>query len=473
MKTQAAPVPLLAPGPPKITHEELARFTLWVVSVTGSTSRQIGEVQADDDAEWMPSGEDVVYSHGHDVFLVKADGGSTRKLFTAPGQVSDIAFSPDGKALRFTLRELDKRTESVWEASPEGANPHPLLQNWGEHISQCCGRWTHDGRYYVFQSNDLWILPGKASFLGSRSTEPVRLTSGPLEFSRPMPSNEAGTIFAVGALRRSEIMRYDMHSKDFVPYLFGVSAEFVSFSKDSDWFAYTSYPDNSLWRSRMDGTQSLQLTFPPMRAFLARWSPDGKHIAFMGSMAGKPWNVYIISADGGTPDQVLPEEHGQADPNWTPDGNSIMFGSRDIDCAPIRTIDLSSKRISTLPGSEKFFSPRLSPAGRYVTASTCERPYRLMLFDSQTSRWAKVSSDEVSYPEWSHDGKYVYFRDPHSINRLRVSDRKVERLVDLENMKRLPVGMFGYWFGIGPDDSPLLARDTSTQEVYAIKWEPH
>jgi eukaryotic-like serine/threonine-protein kinase len=69
-------------------------------------------------------------------------------------------------------------------------------------------------------------------------------------------------------------VRYDPESKQFVPYLSGISAEGVSFSKDGQWVAYTSYPEGTLWPSKVDGSDRLQLTSAPMQAFLPRWSPE-------------------------------------------------------------------------------------------------------------------------------------------------------------------------------------------------------
>ena len=457
------------------SHEDLGQYSLWVLSVTGSVLRKIGELQADDDATWTATGGNIVYSHGHEVYLVGTDGKSSRKLFTAPGQVSHIRFSPDAKVIRFTVREMDTKMESLWEASSNGENAHPLLPDWTGHRSACCGRWTRDGRYYVFQSQgdrtDLWLLPATNFLSWRQDGKPVRLTSGPLEFSWPLPGTGSGIVYALGTLKRSEIMRYDPHSREYVPYLFGVSAESVTFSQDSKWFVYTSYPNATLWRARMDGTQKVQLTFPPMSVYAPRWSPDGSRIAFMGNVPGKPVNLYTVSADGHVLEQILPEERDQADPNWSPDGNSIMFGGMDTNCAPIRVVDLRNKHILTIPGSEKFFSPRWSPNGRYVIAATCERPYRLMIFDFETSAWKELFSHDAAYPTWSHDEKYVYFRTFRSISRVRISDRKAEDLVDLASMKRLPVGTYGYWFGLAPDDSPLLSRDISTHEVYSIRWQ--
>ena len=54
--------------------------------------------------------------------------------------------------------------------------------------------------------------------------------------------------------------------------------------------------------------------------------------------------------------------------------------------------------------------------------------------------------------------------------RVRLSDRKLETVVDLKTLDRLSVGTFMSWTGLAPDDSVLLSRDNSTQEIYAVRW---
>jgi Tol biopolymer transport system component len=56
------------------------------------------------------------------------------------------------------------------------------------------------------------------------------------------------------------LVRYDAKSGQFLPYLDGASISEVSFSPDGQWVAYVTYPNGILWRSRVDGTQKLQLT---------------------------------------------------------------------------------------------------------------------------------------------------------------------------------------------------------------------
>jgi hypothetical protein len=42
-------------------------------------------------------------------------------------------------------------------------------------------------------------------------------------------------------------------------------------------------------------------------------------------------------------------------------------------------------------------------------------------------------------------------------------------MANLESIGRAATGPYGGWFGLAPDDSPLVARDISTQEIYALE----
>lgn len=53
----------------------------------------------------------------------------------------------------------------------------------------------------------------------------------------------------------------DMKSHEFVAFIAGISATDPTFSRDGKWVAYLSYPQHSVWRSRSDGTERMQVTF--------------------------------------------------------------------------------------------------------------------------------------------------------------------------------------------------------------------
>ena len=55
-----------------------------------------------------------------------------------------------------------------------------------------------------------------------------------------------------------------------------------------------------------------------------------------------------------------------------------------------------------------------------------------------------------------------------SLDRIRISDRKVDRVVDLKDF--VVTGLGGGSFSLGPDGAPLMLRDRGTQDIYALDW---
>src|SRR6202011_1167543 len=114
----------------------------------------------------------------------------------------------------------------------------------------------------------------------------------------PVFSPDGRKIYVIGQQQRGELQRYDAKSRQWSPYLAGVSAEFAEFSPDGKWVAYVTFPDSSLWRSRTDGSDRLQLTFPPIEAGFPSWSPDGQRIVFQSGAGGKRGDISLISPSG-------------------------------------------------------------------------------------------------------------------------------------------------------------------------------
>ena len=466
---------------------------LWILPALGGSPRRFGDVVAHDGA-WSPDGREIAYANGATLYLAKNDGAESRKLATVDGLPSRIRWSPDGRALRFTLSEPNRHSSSLWEVKSDGTNLHPLLPGWSTPSSERNGIWTPDGKYFLFSSShggtygldtmyvtaNIWAIRESSGFFQRSAPQPTQLTAGPMNTGSTRPSKDGKRLFITGWQERGQLVRYDGKSHQFVPYLSGISAEGLGFSRDGEWVAYVTLPDGTLWRSKVDGSQRLQLSFPPMQAALARWSPDGKRIAFMARVPGKPWKISLVSAEGGSPEQLLPGERNEAIPAWSPDGNLLAFGGAPFDegatsgAMAVHVLDMRTRQVSTLPGSEGLFAPFWSPNGRYISAQPQAQWRKLMLFDFKTQKWAELVDMDVYYPTWSHDGEYIYFdtplRDNPAIFRIRVSDHKVEQLVSLKDF-RLAGGLVGAWFGLAPDDSPLLLRNVGTQEIYALDWD--
>ena len=115
-------------------------------------------------AVWAPDGR-LLFAKEMTSYLADHDGANPRKLLTAPGSHpppptfhrmeagSDSPFRIESTILRVCGKSV-----------PTAAGMHPLLSGWNNPPAECCGTWTPDGRYYLFQSaregdDNIWIVP--------------------------------------------------------------------------------------------------------------------------------------------------------------------------------------------------------------------------------------------------------------------------------------------------------------------------
>ena len=453
-------------------------WPVWVLPLPAGSLRPVGNILAHA-ATWTPDGLHIVYARNSSLFECGADGGDSHELISVPGVPFAPRFSPDGRRLRFTIRDAD-RASSLWEISPDGKNLHAVLPDWNHPASEFGGAWTPDGEYFLFESTrnhaqNIWALLEGSSLFHRANAEPTQLTIGPLMFSNPTPSADGKKLFVIGQQRRFDLISLASKAQ-FSVYLPGVSAGEADILRSGEWMAYVAHPELTLWRSKPDGSSRTQLTYPPMQAHMPHWSPDGTRIAFMASRPGRPWKIFVLPAEGGAPHEVTAGDRNQGDPSWMPDGNSIVFAGmpwleyRSGTGPNIHIADLKTSQVTDVPGSENLFSPRCSPDGRSLAALSTDST-KLMLYDMEKKNWRQLAESRFGFENWSHDGKYLYAEDysdkTDDLVRVSVAAGRVERLMSL---KEIPRGFdpWEFWIGLAPDDSPLLMRDRSTQEIYRL-----
>lgn len=459
---------------------------LWAISVSGSSERRVGDM-ACDAAAWSPDGEYIVCSvekvgEATMLWIVDAAGKGRRHLVNVRYGIDWIRWSPDGSRIRFVMRqaELLQSPRRLWEVLTDGTQLRQVLSAWRADET-CCGTWTHDGMFYVFQAlrdgrYDLWALQERVDWLGRPvEIDPIQLTFGPMDFTWPMVSVDDKSIFAMGQRGRGELVRYDAKLQQFVPYLGGISAAWVTFSPDRQSVVYIDFPGNTLWRARADGSEKQQLTFVPLEVAGVAWSPDSTRLAIRAGPAGKPKKIHLIPASGGTPEPLVPDDVEQGIPGWSPDGKYLVFGDvPEVFGYPkgtevLHIFDLSTKAMTTLPGSNGLWTARWSPDGRYISALTIDLPLKqtLRLFDWKTKQWRQTAATHVNNTTWSTDSAYVYYdteTQQRWLRRLRVADGKVEDLVSLH---AYPVAHYG-WSGLSLDGSPTILGQRYDVEIYAL-----
>ncbi|MGA3201646.1 MAG: protein kinase [Bryobacteraceae bacterium] len=454
---------------------------LWTISLPAGAARRIGDIRAKD-ATWSPNGSEIAYVTGPDLFRASSDGTNSKLLAHLPGLGWRPRWSPDGTVLRLTIQNSLTSFLSLWEIRSDGTNLHPLLPSWNQPSAECCGTWTPDGSYFVFQSTqdgktEIWALREGRGLLGltaRRQPAPIQVTSGQMSSVSPVFSPDGKTLYVIGKEMRGELQHLDKRSMQFVPYVGGISGEMADLSRDGLWITYVAFPEGSLWRSRLDGSERLQLTFPPVKAGAPQWSPDGKTIVLHTFTQGQR-GICTIPADGGKIEQVTPGRFLEIAPAWSPDGGSLIFSSApSLSSAPdesgVFIVDLHSRQMRKVPGSDSFFAPAPSPDGRYIAANS-SRNGNAVLFDSRTESWTELPAG-ASVKRWSRDGRYLYFvrhgRDP-AVMRMRMSDQRVEVVVSLAGLRQTGF-LAGVDFTLDPAESPVILRDVGIQEIYSLAW---
>jgi hypothetical protein len=99
-----------------------------------------------------------------------------------------------------------------------------------------------------------------------------------------------------------------------------------------------------------------------------------------------------------------------------------------------------------------------------------EAPYWAFFVDR--GRWERLGFMSIGYPNWSPDGQ--------SFTGLNLATRRIERwsratgrLEPVADASDIPLLTWVVvpWMGLAPDGSPMVVRDRSTRDLYALDWE--
>jgi Tol biopolymer transport system component len=126
-----------------------------------------------------------------------------------------------------------------------------------------------------------------------------------------------------------------------------------------------------------------------------------------------------------------------------------------------------------LAGSRGFRTARWSPDGKYIAALR-SADQSLMLFDFATQHWREIYGPDLGDAlNWSRDSQYVYGYRATSgtpyIFRVNVAVGTMEQVASLKGLE--PPGMeASHWFGLAPDGSPIISRETGENELISVSY---
>jgi Tol biopolymer transport system component len=465
---------------------------LWIVPVAGGQPRQVGQIHCHA-AVWAPDGHEIAFASQNAIYLTDDNGTSIQRVQAFDSTPLYLRWSQDGRRLRFNLQDPNSPTFSFWELSlsDQDQNQVASLVPLKSSLTDCWARsLTLDARGRSFIDGGdcgkerIYVLEKRQAPWNSRFD--LLPTNSVIHHPTDLAADPESTrIFAIGDSAgpqsnigegRLDLIRFDVRTREFRPFLPGIAADFVDFSRDGKAIAYIREQDQTLWIAASDGTAARQIEFPTSHLELPRWSPDGKRLAFMAQLPGKPWRIFVDSRDGGKPREASSGTDNQGAPTWSPDGKWLVYGGVECQepgtCA-IHKIDLPTGQEYLVTGSEGLGTARWSPDGRFIAALSPTR-HEVLVFSSPTQQWRKlvegVNGNDLS---WSSDSRYLYASRPAGnqpeILRISLKDAKAEAAVDLRSFTEM-TGHINTWFALAPDGSIIFSREITANEIYSLTY---
>ncbi len=294
--------------------------------------------------------------------------------------VSDPQISPDGSKIVYVRNSkdvmTDKNLSNLWIVNFDGSNNRPLTTGNHNNVSP---RWSHDGKKLAYRSNSEDDKT-KLYMMWLDTKESVPLTNTP-----QAPSN-------------------------------------VSWSHDNLHLAFTMFVPES----------HESIVKLPQKPEGAKWNDPPKYIDDMtyradgaGYLKSGHNQIFVLSADGGTPRQLTFSENNHGGPVWSNDNTSLYFSAnlhenKEFEPAnsEIYKINLASGKIDTLTNR---FGPdgglALSPDGKKIAYTGFDDTFQgyqvtqLYVMDVDGSNPKLLSKEldrDVQNIQWAGDGKSIY-----------------------------------------------------------------
>jgi Tol biopolymer transport system component/DNA-binding winged helix-turn-helix (wHTH) protein len=454
---------------------------VWLLPTNGSPARRLGNVEASS-AAWSPAGRNIVFSKGGTVYLTDPEGSADQKIFDLPGIVEWVRWAPDGRRLRVGVVDRNETHAGTWEIRLDQPSQPRSLSFPVSRVLRF-GDWTRNGRYFFFRNDhadrsEYWYVDESRFSLKKRI--PAPLSSFGFNVVAAAASPLENRIFVLGQQFSTSLNKFDPRTGKVTPFLPEFNGKNATFSPDGKWMLVAQHRNyhSVLWRARSDGSEWLQLTSPGLYVSYGRYSPDGKRVAVMSRLNDGPRKIYLTSADGGSLQEMqVPVENPQ-DPNWTPDGQSIIFSqppryfTEPESLRAIYTYNLQTKAFAKLLGTDGWFSPRISPDGRQLLALTIDE-HKLGLYDLLSQQWRTLAEEpqhRVGNPFWSPDGKWAYVNlyDCGRLLRIRLADNSREDVLTCREAVGKPDC---YCSAFAPDGSIMVTTYHYDTNLYSLEYE--
>ncbi|MEU5691824.1 amidohydrolase family protein [Actinosynnema sp. NPDC020468] len=385
---------------------------IWVLPAGGGSARRLTDESQDATLPtWSPDGGRIAFQSYRDgryhLWQVDVAGGAPRRLTSGPHDEREPAFSPDGGRIAFTSDRGGNY--GVWLLDVSSGAITALVGGPGEAAAP---RWSADGTRIAFTVDETAI-------------DVVVVATG--ERTRVVTAPAGGRLYGAsfgpdGALSHTLVQG----PKSFLVHgdrrlttdedVFGFAATWTGGSA-----LYTA--DGRIRRRDPDGTVTdirFEATVPYRRVAAPRTrppestgpepvrgiaspvvSPDGRLLAFRALNA-----IHLAPVLGGRPRRITEGDFFDSDPDFAPDGRSLVYSGDRTGVPTLRLRDLVSgaDRVLAPTGGAQTL-PRFSPDGRRIAHVDQDGVVWVLDVAAGTRRQVTPTLFMPGRPSWSADGR--------------------------------------------------------------------
>jgi eukaryotic-like serine/threonine-protein kinase len=417
--TDAATSPFFSPDGHWIAFWRAEDRLLRKVSVVGGAVSELASTDSVHAAVWSSDDEIVIDTAypGAELWSIPA-GGGTPKAIT-------VLDRKEGE--RIALRALVPASNDLLVASitPEGSWLDVLSRATGRRRRLIRGganlpaRYTSSGHLVFTDGDVLFGLALDQHLEPAGSPVPVLRGIDHYFAHSNIAISDEGTVAYVpeDQVREAGLSWLDRTGLTAVP---GVQGPFAHAALSPDGklaiAEFVNGPKSQLWIFDLErGTR--RLLNVEGRAGEPIWSPDGKTITYV-SYRHDHRTLCRTRADGTGPEDRVADRQGWPEPeDWSPDGRSLLFSeytSRGDSDIWLYANGQTSPLISTKFSESRA---RFSPDGRSIAFEADDggvSQVYLQTFPGSGPR-ITVSTGEAGSPQWSHDGRRLFYMAGHTL----------------------------------------------------------
>ena len=381
---------------------------LYVMTIGSPETRRLTRSPNHDNfAKWSPDGRWIAFARFHysqyagaRIHIVPSVGGPDSRVSDFPAS-GPISWSADGRYIAASRWAPDDSSEpaGVFVIPVSGGSPRPLTPT--QTPARDSGvAFSPDGRRLAYASCtpqcDVYILAldGDLTALGP----PKRITSQPsrdienITWARDGRSVIYDSFISDSSSGLSHLMRVDVDGRRAPERieLAGLNAFGPSTARTMDRMAFSRHlSDRDIYTVRTDLAGALRVLSSTFPDYDPQFSPDGNRIVFASARSGRESELWVADSDGSRAQRLLAGPgRWQSSPQWSPDGQRIAFQVLGNDGRfHIWTVDAAGKapaRLTTRTSDEWF--PSWSRDGRMIYFSAEEEGRRWDIWRVPTSR---------------------------------------------------------------------------------------